>query len=129
MILGFGFLAAAFLVTSFGQEETRLVDAHWTCEPPDERTGDVRCRTEAPRAVKLELGPFMYVICLAATGIGFLVAAAAVAPRGAGSGAAAPPPVPTGSGPVPPGQPFAPPGPQRSGPGPSPGPHPGRWQG
>lgn len=129
MILGFGFLAAAFFAVPMAGEATRITEAHWSCQPPDERTGVVACETSTPRNVPLELGPLMYPVCLALTGIGCLVAAAAVGPRGSGSPAAAPAPplAPGGPGPAPPANVFAPSGPsgpsgpyrpQRPGPGP-----------
>jgi hypothetical protein len=117
LILGFGFLGASFLLIPAAEKETRLTDAHWTCQPPNEMTGDVDCATSAPRSVKLELGPLMYTFCLAMTGVGCLVAAAAVGSRGSGSPAPASPLAPAGPGPVPPQQPFAPPGPPRPAPG------------
>ncbi|MBN6037699.1 hypothetical protein [Amycolatopsis sp. 195334CR] len=90
LILGFLFLGSAFGVAAVMSDEARLRGSlEWTCEPPDKASARVECNTthSSDSLLRLDADHFALQIMLSLTGVGFMVAAAAVGNR--------PKPVPT----------------------------------
>jgi hypothetical protein len=119
MILGFAFLGASLVWGAVTFEETRLTGGvGWSCDPPEEATGQTWCGTRQNDAtfLDLNLSSVLSSLWLAFMGIGCLIAAVAVCPRAPQAySPAAPPHLATSGGPVPP----APsPGPRQQPPGP-----------
>ncbi len=86
MVLGFLFLGASFVWGALTQDDMRLAGSlTWVCEPPTTAEQNTECFTTGSddTFLRVDIDPLPTQVGLGLTGIGFLVAAAAVnrAPR------------------------------------------------
>ncbi|GAB2756085.1 hypothetical protein [Amycolatopsis magusensis] len=83
LILGFLFLGSAFALGAIMADEARLAGMlEWTCRPPNS-VGWVECHTTKSddTFLRLDADHLVNQILLGLTGVGCLIAAAAVGPR------------------------------------------------
>ncbi|WP_162788779.1 hypothetical protein [Amycolatopsis albispora] len=84
LILGFLFLGSSFAVSAIMSDEARVRGSlEWTCQPPDKATGWVECHStkNSDALFRLDIDHLALQLSLALTGVGCLVAAAAVGNR------------------------------------------------
>jgi len=84
LVLGFLFLASAFVWNFATEDELRLAGGlEWRCEPPIQGEPVTECWNTGSddTFLRLDIGELPTGVCLALTGIGCMVAAAAVGNR------------------------------------------------
>lgn len=81
MVLGFLFLGASFAWGAFTQDDMRLAGGlTWVCEPPAASEQNTECYTtgSSDTFLRVDIDSLPTQVGLGLTGIGFMVAAAAV---------------------------------------------------
>jgi hypothetical protein len=84
MVLGFLFLGSAFVWNFVMEDEPRLAGSvEWRCDPPTESVRTMECATTGSddTFLRLDIAELPTTILLGLTGIGCMVAAAAVGTR------------------------------------------------
>jgi hypothetical protein len=81
MVLGFLFLGSSFAWGAFTQDDMRLAGSlEWVCEPPLQGSDNTECNTTGSNDtfLRVDIDSLPTQVGLGLTGIGFMVAAAAV---------------------------------------------------